>query len=176
MSLIETDRLVMREFVPGDASFALALLNEPAFLENIGDRGVRTLADAEKFINTGPRANYARLGFGHYVIELKMTRESIGMCGLRTRPGLGHPDLGYALLHEYWGRGYAHEAARAMLDHARDTLQLPIVLAICSPANTSSIGLLDKLGFAAAGRTRLPGEDHDVLVFEWLARQSQVPS
>ena len=73
-------------------------------------------------------------------------------------------------------RGYAFEAAGAMLDHARDTLQLPVVMAICSPANTSSIGLLNKLGFAAAGRTRLPGENHDVLVFEWLARQSQVQS
>ena len=165
--MIETERLRLREFDEGDAAFALALLNEPAFLENIGDRGVRTLADAERYIESGPRASYQRHGFGHYVVVLKATGVPIGICGLRTRAGLEHPDLGYALLHDYWGHGYALEAARAVLAHAIRELGLPCITAICSPGNKPSISVLARLHFVPAGRTRLPGENHDVLRFEF---------
>jgi RimJ/RimL family protein N-acetyltransferase len=163
--LLETDRLILRQFENGDAAFALELLNEPAFLANIGDRGVRTVEDAVRWIENGPRANYTRLGFGHYVVVLKDTGEAIGMCGLRTRDGLDDPDLGYALLQRHWSRGYAAEAARAVVEYSRAALQLPRLTAICSPDNTSSVAVLEKLGFVFCNQRRLPNENHDVLVF-----------
>jgi RimJ/RimL family protein N-acetyltransferase len=162
---METDRLLLRHFETGDAAFALELLNEPAFIANIGDRGVRSLEDAVQWIENGPLANYARLGFGHYVIVLKATAEPIGMCGLRTRDGLDDPDLGYALLQRHWSRGYAGEAARAVVAYSRTALQLPRLTAICSPGNAQSVAVLEKLGFVFCDQRRLPNENHDVLVF-----------
>jgi RimJ/RimL family protein N-acetyltransferase len=163
--MIETSRLVLREVETGDAAFVVQLLNEPAFIQNIGDRGVRTQDDALRWIESGPRANYASLGFGHYAVVLKETDEPIGICGLRTRAGLEHPDLGYAILEQYWGHGYAVEAARAILDYSRRSLGMRHLLAICAPANRASIVVLEKLGFHFQMTTRLPGEDHDVMVY-----------
>ena len=165
--MIETDRLLLREFRPSDAAFALELLNEPAFLQYIGDRGVRTIDDAARWIEAGPRANYARLGFGHYVVMLKQTDEPIGICGLRTRDGLNDPDLGYALLQKHWGHGYALEAARAVLQWCGAALGIARVMAICSPTNGPSIAMLEKLDFTYQRRMRLPNENHDVLLYAY---------
>ena len=165
MPLIETERLVLRELTAADTGFVLELLNESDFIRYIGDRGVRTLEDAARWIEAGPRANYTRLGFGHYAIELKSGGEAVGICGFRTRDGLDIPDLGYALLARYRASGYATEAARAALQYAARTLRLPRVAAICAPDNLASQAVLEKLGFAYDRTVRLPGEDHDVLVY-----------
>jgi RimJ/RimL family protein N-acetyltransferase len=175
MPVIETRRLVLREFELADAAFAFELLNEPAFLQNIGDRGVRSIADAIHYIQNGPRASYAALGFGHYVVELKATGEAVGMCGLRTREGLDDPDLGYAFLERHRSRGYASEAARAVLEFSRTILRIPRITAICAAENAPSIAILGKLGFAAEGRTRLPGESADVLLLALGARPAAGP-
>lgn len=162
---METERLSLREIRIDDAAFVLELLNEPGFIENIGDRGVRTLDDAVRYIRNGPLTSYARLGFGHYLVELKESGTPIGMCGLRSRDGLPDPDLGYAYLHSHWGRGYASEAAHAVLAFARNVLRLPRVLAICSPTNTASEAVLKKVGFQFEKQIRLSGDDHDVQLF-----------
>lgn len=172
MATLETDRLLLREFDVADASFALELLNEPAFIENIGDRGVRTLEDATLWIENGPLVNYARLGFGHYVMVAKATGQPVGICGLRTRVGLEDPDLGYAVMQRYRGHGYATEAARAVVEFSRAVLNLPRLTAICSPANRASVAVLEKLGFTFEQQMRLPGENHDVLVFALVLAES----
>jgi RimJ/RimL family protein N-acetyltransferase len=162
--LIESERLALRELTNGDVAFILELLNEPGFINNIGDRQVRTLDDAARWIETGPRTQYAQLGFGHYAIVLKQTGELIGICGFRTRAGLDIPDLGYAILERHWSRGYASEAGRAALQHASG-LRLPQVAAICAPDNVASKAVLEKLGFVYRQTIRLPGENHDVQVY-----------
>ena len=165
MDVIETSRLKLRELTQADTAFVLQLLNEPDFIRFIGDRGVRTPEDAAHWIESGPQANYARLGFGHYAVELKSSGEAIGICGFRTREGLDIPDLGYALLEQHWSRGYAAEAAQAALQYAAATLGLRRVAAICAPDNLPSRVILEKLGFTYEQTIRLPGEDHDVLVY-----------
>ena len=172
MTMLETERLLLREFQAADAPFALELLNEPAFIQNIGDRGVRTLEDAARWIDNGPRANYAHLGFGHYVMIAKASGVPVGMCGLRTRAGLSDPDLGYAVSQRQWGHGYATEAARAVVEFSHRVLKLPRVSAICSPGNRTSVAVLEKLGFVFVEQMRLPGEDHDVLVYMLVFPQS----
>src|SRR5437870_3683417 len=109
---------------PDDAEFILQLLNEPSWLQFIGDRGVRTLDDARAYIIKGPVEMYARLGFGFYVVELKVDRIPIGMCGLVKRDYLDDVDIGYALLPRYWAKGYAYEAASAVLAYGTDDLGL----------------------------------------------------
>src|SRR5690349_12434898 len=111
---IETARLCLRELTPDDGEFILRLLNEPSFIQNIGDRGVRTIEDARAYIVNGPIASYQKYGFGLLLVELKESGESIGICGLLKRDVLEDPDIGYALLPEFWSRGYAYESATAL--------------------------------------------------------------
>jgi [ribosomal protein S5]-alanine N-acetyltransferase len=145
---IETERLLLRELNADDAPFILGLLNEPSFLQYIGDKGVRTVADAREYIAEGPVASYAAHGHGLYHVALKETLEPIGMCGILRRPTLDSPDIGFAYLPAYWGRGYALEAAHAVLEHARDALGVTDVVAIASMDNAPSAKLLNKLGLS----------------------------
>ncbi len=155
---LTTERLVLREFVIGDAPFVVELLNQPSFIQFIGDKSVRTRADAEQYLKTGPLDSYRGHGFGLYLVQLRDSHEPIGMCGLLKRDALPQPDLGFAFLPEYWGKGYAFEAASAVVAQARDELGIPLILAITNPDNQSSIKLLERLGFHFEHLIRLPDE------------------
>jgi len=163
--VLETERLVLRRLTADDAGFILELLNDPAFLRYIGDKGVRTRADACRYIETGPVASYERHGFGLYRVELKDGGEPIGMCGLLKRDYLPDVDIGFALLPRHRSKGYAFESASAVLAHARDTLGLKRVLAITSPDNVASIGLLADLGFRFERMARPAENEPEVKVF-----------
>jgi ribosomal-protein-alanine N-acetyltransferase len=162
---LRTPRLLLRELTADDAPFILTLLNDPAWLRFIGDRGVRTVDDAAAYIDKGPRASYALNGFGLNLVTLSDSGTAIGICGLIKRDSLPGPDLGFAFLPAYRSQGYAFEAATAVRDFARDHFRLPSLLAIVDPANGPSIRLLEKLGFAFERMMTVPGDDHDVNVF-----------
>ena len=142
---LETDRLRLRELSASsaeDAAFILRLLNEPSFIRNIGDRGVRSLDDAHDYVAKGPVSSYRAYGYGLYRVEIKTSGAIAGLCGLVRREGLSGPDLGYAFLPEFWSQGYALESARAVLTHARRSLALERIMAIVNPDNEDSIRLL----------------------------------
>lgn len=143
----------------------LGLLNEPSFVRNIGDRGVRTTEDARAYITLGPMASYERFGFGLYLVELKAPRTPVGICGILQRDELPEPDIGFAFLPAYWSQGYALESATAVRNYARDAIGLRRLLAIVSPSNDSSVRLLEKLGFSFTSVTRLTPEAHEVKVY-----------
>jgi len=147
VTVLETGRLALREFTGADAAFVLRLVNDPAFLRYIGDRGVRTLDDARRYIAEGPVAGYARDGHGLMRVDRKSDGAALGMCGLLKRDALPEPDIGFSFLPEYRSQGYALESARAVMKHARETLGLGRILAITSRDNDPSMRLLDKLGF-----------------------------
>ncbi|HEX6572171.1 MAG TPA: GNAT family N-acetyltransferase [Steroidobacteraceae bacterium] len=145
-SVLETARLRLRHVGDDDAPFILALLNDPGWLRYIGDRGVRTLEDARKYIAQGPRKMYAEHGFGLFLVERKDDGASLGLCGLIRRDTLPDVDIGFALAEEFRGHGYAHEAAAATLRYAREVHKLGRVVAIAMPENTASTRLLERLG------------------------------
>lgn len=163
--ILATARLQLRELTAEDAPFMLTLLNEPSFIQNIGDRGVRSVPDATGYIERGPRASYAQHGFGLWLVALAETGTAIGICGLLRREALPEPDIGFAFLPAYWSRGYAFEAASAVRDFGRDALKLPRLLAIVSPTNTSSIRLLERLGFVFERMVWMPGDAHELKMF-----------
>lgn len=144
--VLETERLRLREFVPEDAAFVQQLLNEPSFIEFIGDRGVRSKEDAERYLREGPIASCATNGHGLLRMALRADDTPIGMCGLVKRETLPAPDIGFALLAEYWGQGYSTEAATAAIHHGRDVLGLRAIYGITLPHNARSITVLGKLG------------------------------
>ncbi|WP_338865928.1 GNAT family N-acetyltransferase [Myxococcus stipitatus] len=165
MKVLETERLILRKVVREDAPFILGLLNEPSWLRFIGDRGVRTLEGAQDYITQVPQAQYAREGFGLYLVERKSDGVPMGMCGLLKRDSLEHVDIGYALMPSFWGQGYALEAVSAALAQGRRDFGLKRVAAIVSNDNASSIKLLEKLGFQFERYIRMPGATEDISLF-----------
>lgn len=145
--IARTSRVSLRRFTLDDAPFALRILNDPGFLQYIGDRGVRKLEDAENYLRNGPIASYAAYGHGLNAVVLNDGNICIGMCGIVRRETLPGPDLGYAFLPEFTRAGFAEEATRAALSHARDALHFSEMFAIVQPDNAASIKLLRKLGF-----------------------------
>ncbi len=115
---IETPRLALRRFEFEDAPFVVELLNQPSFIENIGDRGVRNVDDARRYMREGPMAMYEKYGFGLWHAARRSDGAPVGMCGLLKRDILPDVDIGYAYLARYWGQGYALEAAQAALGTA----------------------------------------------------------
>ena len=135
-------------------------MNEPSWIRFIGDKGVKTIDDARRYLGEGPMAMYARCGFGLYMVELKETREPIGICGLIRRESLPDVDLGFAFLPRFWGRRYAFESASAVMSYGRSALGLSRIVAIVSQDNHRSARLLEKLGFSLDGMVSLaPGGD-----------------
>src|SRR5262249_54768935 len=145
MIVLETERLRLRRLDPTtDAEFILELVNEPSFLQYIGDKGVRTLADARRYMTDGPVQSYETNGYGLYKVELKSDATPIGMCGLLKRDTLPDADIGFAFLTRYWNEGYAYESAAAVMKYAREQLAINRVLAITTPDNIASGKLLNK--------------------------------
>ncbi len=165
MIITETSRLILRQVVTDDAAFILALLNDPAFLQYVGDKQVRTLESAKSYILEGPAASYQTFGYGLYLIELAHSRIAIGICGLLKRDFLEHADLGFALMPEYCGHGYAFESAQATMEFARDKLQLVQIVAFATNDNERSIKLLEKLGMSFNKQIVLPGADKKVNLY-----------
>jgi RimJ/RimL family protein N-acetyltransferase len=161
----ETDRLRLRTLTPDDAEFMLGLLNESSFIQNIGDRGVRTIDDARSYILNGPVASYEKHGFGLWLVEVKESGAPIGICGLLKRDALDETELGYALMPEYWSKGYALESASAVMAYAREELGLKRVAAITDAGNESSIRLLEKIGFKYEGMIRLSDDAPELKLF-----------
>jgi RimJ/RimL family protein N-acetyltransferase len=164
MNIIETERLVLRKLSTDDAGFILDLLNQPSFIQFIGDRGVRTLEDASQYIFEGAIASYEKYGFGLYITLLKESKIPIGICGLVKRDALKDADIGFAFLPQYWSKGYAVESATAVLAYARKTLGLKRILGITTPDNKNSIRVLEKIGLKFKQMVKL-SEDLELKLF-----------
>lgn len=155
MHILDTERLRLREMTLEDAPFILELLNEPGFIRNIADKGVRTLEDARGYLEKGPMASYAKHGFGLFAVDLKASGEPIGICGLVKRDGLDDVDVGYAFLERHWSRGYAVEAAAATVEYGLKKVGLKRVVAITAPDNQGSIRVLERIGLRFEGMIEL---------------------
>ena len=162
---IETARLRLRELTLADAELMLAIWNDPAFIRFVGDRGIRTLEDAQAAMTTGALKLYEDYGYGPYGVVLRGQGTPIGICGLFRREELDEPDIGFATLPAYCGNGYAYEASKAVLEYARDKLGIPRLTAIVSPENEASVGLIRKLGLRFERMHRMADDDEDVAIY-----------
>ena len=145
--VLETERLLLYRFTPDDAALAFEIVNDPSFIQYIGDRGVRTQEDARNYLLKGPLASYDQHGFGLFKVVRRADGRPIGMCGLLKRETLEHADVGYALLPAFWSQGYAREAVAGTLEYARRVHRLGRVVAIVQPDNPASIKVLEHTGF-----------------------------
>jgi len=146
ISIVETERLTLRTFTPEDAPFILELVNDPTFLENIGDKEVRNLEDAKKHISKNIISSYSKNGYGAYIVIIKDTNEPIGMWGFFKRDQFEYADIGYAFLPEFTGKGFATESSIAILNYGIEYFKFKKVLAFTSLKNDPSSRLLEKIG------------------------------
>ncbi|MGI9263421.1 MAG: GNAT family N-acetyltransferase [Gammaproteobacteria bacterium] len=162
---LETARLFLRRVTHADADLLLAVWNDPAFIRNVGDRGVRTISEAVEAMDSGALKLYADHGYGPYAMVRKVDGTRLGICGLFKRDNLDHPDIGFGVLPDYCGEGYASEASFAVLAHARDDLGIATLTAIVSKGNAPSIGLIEKLGLVFVKMITMPGEDEEICLY-----------
>jgi ribosomal-protein-alanine N-acetyltransferase len=162
---LQTPRLSLRRLEFSDAEFLVGLLNQPSFLANIGDRGVRNVEDAHRYLREGPMAMYEKFGFGLWHVSRRSDGAPLGMCGLLRRDILPDVDIGYALLPEYWGQGFAFEAARATLAQAAEKFGLRRVIGVVSVGNDSSIRVLEKLGMKFERMVSMRPNEPDVRLY-----------
>ncbi|MFC0134486.1 GNAT family N-acetyltransferase [Massilia eurypsychrophila] len=162
--ILDTERLRLRTLDPDDAAVYLKVVNVPAFIEYIGDRGIRTIDAARKAIAEGPVAMQHALGHSLYLVERKEDGAAIGMCGLIKRESLPDVDIGYAFLPEYGGKGYATEAAAGVLAYAA-SIGLRRLLAITSPGNDASNAVLKKIGMRFDKMVYLSPDDPGTLLY-----------
>lgn len=167
--IIQTERLVLRLLTIEDASFILTLLNQESFILNIGDKNIRTLEEAQAYIECGPLAMQSQLGFSLYCCQSKEDGELIGLSGLIKRDGVLYPEVGFAFLADYCRLGYGRESAEAVVNYAFNKLKLIKLNAICNIDNTASQRLLKSLNFEYLQHLKLPNIDNSVLLFERTA-------
>lgn len=163
--ITETARLRIRELTVDDAEFILGLVNEPSFLEHIGDKGVRTVEEAKAFILGGPWANHRDRGFGQFMVELKDDGVPIGVCGVLYRDQLEVSDVGGAFLPEFQRRGFGHEAAQAVMQYGRSSLGLDRIVGLTSKKNVASIKLLAKLGMSFEKMVTMSDDDEGTALY-----------
>ena len=165
--MIQTQRLYIRPVELSDAGFLYQLMNTEDWIKYIGDRKIYTIEDAERYIKEKQLPQYERLSFGNFVVELEGV--PIGCCGVYQREGLPHCDLGFAYLPAYYRKGYAYEAAVAIMDYCDHNFDVKKLDAITLPNNLSSIQLLERLGFSYVKDIKLPN-DEEMLRLYHLSR------
>lgn len=165
IKVLETERLALRHLTKEDALFIVTLLNEPDWIKYIGDRNIRTIEAAKKYIKEGPMTMYKEHGIGLYLIELRENAQPIGLCGLLHRDFLKDVDLGFAVLSKYWGKGYAFEAAQGTLTYGAEVLGHRRIVGFTSLNNEKSANLLQKLGMKDEGTIKYVSSSEDVRLF-----------
>jgi len=167
---LETERLTLRRVTLDDAALMLAIWNDPAFIRHVGDRGIRTIEEAEAALKEGAFKLYDEFGYGPYCMSRKKDGALIGICGLFRRENLTDPDIGFGVLPDYCGKGYAGEAAQAVVAHARNDLGIECLTAIVSPENVASIGLIEKLGLRFDRGITMPDDDDEISLYRMQLR------
>ena len=167
---LQTARLDIVPLSLADAPFVYEIVNDPAWIRFIGDKHVHSIADAEAYLRNGPLAMYARYRLGLFKVVDRGESRPIGMCGLIRRDGLDDVDIGFAFLESARGRGYAQEAASAVLEHGFSKLGLPRIVAITDVENHASARVLEKIGMRYVRTTHLPNDTAELKLYEALRR------
>lgn len=147
MKTLTTERLTLRLVSVDDAPFVLELYNQPDFYRFVGDKQIRTVSEAQRYIEASMLRMQELKGVSLLVVEITQSRKPIGICGLVKRDTLTTHDIGYGFLPEAYGYGYGFEAAEAVVTYAKEDLKLEQLVAMTNNDNRRSISLLKKLGF-----------------------------
>jgi RimJ/RimL family protein N-acetyltransferase len=144
--ILETDRLLLREFVEADAEAFFDLNSHPEVVRFVPDKPLLNVEQARQLLLDHPIADYRKYGFGRGACILKSTGEQIGFAGLKYLEELGEVDVAYRLLPTHWGQGFATEAALASVRFGFAHLGLERIIGLVMPENIASARVLEKTG------------------------------
>ena len=164
-AILETARLLLREFTVDDTAFIIELVNSPGWIQFIGDRNIKTVEQARNYLENGPIKSYRENGFGLFMVEVKEDGTPVGMCGILKRESLENPDIGFAFLPAFTGKGLAFEIASSTLLYAKEKLNLPVIFAITNPENKRSINLLEKIGMTFIRTIKSIPDNKELMLF-----------
>ena len=163
--ILETERLKLRQFTFDDSKFIIELLNSEGWIKYIGERNVKNEEDAKNYLQNGTLKSYEQNGYGLWLVETKENKIPIGMCGIIHRTELENPDIGFAFLPDFTGKGFAFEIASATINFAKERLKLPVILGITVSYNVNSIQLLTKIGMRFIKTINLPDDPEELMLF-----------
>jgi ribosomal-protein-alanine N-acetyltransferase len=143
--IFETPRLILRRFTEDDAPLIFQLNSDPEILRYVHEPTLESVEQAKDIICNIILPQYPN-NLGRWAIHTKNNNEFIGWCGLKYRPDLDEIDLGYRLVKQAWGKGFATEAAQHTLDYGFNTLHLAIITGRAHIENIASIKVLEKIG------------------------------
>jgi [ribosomal protein S5]-alanine N-acetyltransferase len=155
--ILETDRLLIREYVEDDAEVFFKLNTDPQVIRFVPDKPLLSVEQARQILVDHPIADYRKHGFGRGACILKSTGEQIGFAGLKYLEELGEVDVAYRLLPAHWGQGYATEAALASVQFGFADLRLKRMIGLVMPENLASARVLEKTGLCYIERVTFWG-------------------
>jgi ribosomal-protein-alanine N-acetyltransferase len=148
--ILQTDRLLLREYVEEDAEAFFKLNSDPEVLRFVPDKRLLNVEQARQILIDHPIADYRKYGFGRGACILKSTGEQIGFAGLKYLEELGEVDVAFRLMPNHWGQGLASEAALASVRLGFVDLGLKRIIGLVMPANIASVRVLEKTGLRYA--------------------------
>lgn len=159
---IETERLILREFLLSDAEGMFELDSNPNVHLYIGNKPVTTIEQSREYIEF-VQQQYKDFGTGRWAVILKETNEFIGWSGIKfiTDKINNHQnfyEIGYRFIEKHWGKGYATEAGKAFIAHAFNEMKVEVVYAYADPGNDNSRKILEKLGLKYVNSFEHDGE------------------
>ena len=143
--ILETPRLILRQFTQADAPLILQLNSNAEIVKYLHEPILKTAAAAQNILTNIILPQYKN-NFGRWAVHTKSGKEFIGWCGLKHRPELDEIDLGYRFMQQFWGKGYATEAAQHTLLYGLSNLGLDIIIGRAHIENTASLKVLEKIG------------------------------
>ncbi|WP_298425682.1 GNAT family N-acetyltransferase [uncultured Kordia sp.] len=144
-TLIETDRLVLKEITLDDKEDMFQLYSNPDVHKYTGEPLIASMQEMERAIQIRID-NYKKYGYGRWATFFKNEMQFIGWAGLAYLPEFNEIDLGYRFFPKYWGMGFATEASQAILTYGFDELKLERIIAIAMKNNKASIRVMEKVG------------------------------
>ena len=144
--ILETDRLLLREYVEEDAEAFFKLNSDPEVLRFVPDKRLLNVEQARQILIDHPIADYRKYGFGRGACILKSTGEQIGFAGLKYLEELDEVDVAFRLMRTHWGLGLATEAALAAVRFGFTDLDLKRIIGLVIPENIASVRVLEKTG------------------------------
>lgn len=170
MTTLETERLTLRAWREDDFADYERMCADPLVMRYLGGQPMSRL---EAWRSMAYMVGHWQLrGYGQWAVEEKASGKFIGRMGFLNPEGWPGFEVGWALAREFWGRGYATEAARRMLEHAFTRMNREHVISLIHPDNRASINVAEKMGERLEGRAEVLGIP--VLVYgvsreTWLA-------
>lgn len=165
ITVFETDRLILSQLDKHDAPFMYELLNSRGWIKYIGDKRIKSIKRAANHIQKNYVKDYPK-GIGLFCMRLKRSGIPIGNCGLIDRETLPYPDIGFALLDGYAGKGYVLEAGKHIIKKSRELLLVDKICGITVEYNHRSINTLKRLGLKQKKKIKMEGDDEELLYFE----------